>query len=80
MRCVSWVTGGGKRASPNLDEKITRVDQPAVAIRARAGQRCKLDLLTRTVDEAGPHGVEICSWGRILGVDHETQAGMLLET
>jgi len=28
---VNCVAGGRERASPNLDEKITRVDQSAVA-------------------------------------------------
>ena len=75
---MNYVTGGGKCASPNLDKKIAGVNQPAVAIRARARQGCKLDLLTRTVNEAGPHSVEIRSRGRILDVDHEIQVGMLL--
>jgi len=60
---VNYVALGWKCNGPNLDKKIARVNQPTVAVRARTGQRCKLDLLTRTMNEVLPHAVEIRSWG-----------------
>jgi hypothetical protein len=49
---VDCVAGGEKYDNTHLDEKITRVNQSAVTVRTRAAQWCKLNLLTRTVNEA----------------------------
>ena len=75
---VNFVTGGRKHGGANFYEKVARIDQPAVTIRARTGQRCKLNLLARTVNEACPCTVETGSWRRILVADRETQVGALV--
>jgi hypothetical protein len=75
---VNCVTGGRNHGGPDFYEKVTWIDQPAVTVRTRTGQRRKLNLLTRTVNEAWPCVVKTGSWRRILFVDGETEVGVLV--
>lgn len=68
---VNRMSGGREDGDPNFYEKVTRIDQAAVTVRTRASQWCKLNLLTRTVNEVLPHAMEIGSRRGILVVNHE---------